>query len=553
MKKDILFCLGILFLTGCSFNGEIKRSIHNENENPDSTSTQAAESTRTLVPTNLPVQLQILWISPAVPSELAQSAISSGISIAASPELATIRLDADKNMGGLNVGRSTWIYAFVAPFPSLQDGIKMEDLTLAWMGDATSSLSDSPVWMDGSTLAALTTLWGKPNPTFNVRIAQPEDILDSAWNVQPSFAIIPFEQIEPRWKVLSVDGQSPIRKDFNPETYPLKINFSLVGEAAQQLGVALPGSNRDPEKMTTLVMTGVTALVRATAYKMEIKGRTYPGEAMRDWLVNADITHISNEIPFAPECPYPELVNYTLFFCSNPLNIELLEYIGTDIIELTGNHFQDWGSAATLFTLDMYNQRRWPYFGGGANLEDARKPITLEHNGTKLAFIGCNPAGPDFAWATETEPGAAPCDWDWMKTELARLRAEGYLPIATFQYYEGYSVWPGPAQKADFQKMADAGAVIVSGSQAHLPMTMEFHNGSFIHYGLGNLFFDQMDYPGVGTGTRREFIDRHVFYNGKYINTELLTAMLEDYSRPRPMTEQEKLLFLSDIFEASGW
>jgi poly-gamma-glutamate capsule biosynthesis protein CapA/YwtB (metallophosphatase superfamily) len=33
--------------------------------------------------------------------------------------------------------------------------------------------------------------------------------------------------------------------------------------------------------------------------------------------------------------------------------------------------------------------------------------------------------------------------------------------------------------------------VIVSGSQAHQPHGFEFYNGSLIHYGLGNLFFDQ--------------------------------------------------------------
>ena len=62
--------------------------------------------------------------------------------------------------------------------------------------------------------------------------------------------------------------------------------------------------------------------------------------------------------------------------------------------------------------------------------------------------------------------------------------------------------------------MVDAGATIVSGSQAHHPMVMEFYGGSFIHYGLGNLFFDQMyneTYP-ILQGTRKEFIDRHVFY-----------------------------------------
>ena len=74
---------------------------------------------------------------------------------------------------------------------------------------------------------------------------------------------------------------------------------------------------------------------------------------------------------------------------------------------------------------------------------------------------------------------------------------------------------------------------------------------SLIHYGLGNLFFDQMDYPVVGT--RREFLDRHVFYKGKHISTELMTAMLENYARPRPMTIDERQTFLQDIFTASGW
>ncbi len=39
-----------------------------------------------------------------------------------------------------------------------------------------------------------------------------------------------------------------------------------------------------------------------------------------------------------------------------------------------------------------------------------------------------------------------------------------------------------------FEQVADDGAVIVSGSQAHAPLEMEFYKGTFIHYGLGNLF-----------------------------------------------------------------
>jgi poly-gamma-glutamate synthesis protein (capsule biosynthesis protein) len=54
-------------------------------------------------------------------------------------------------------------------------------------------------------------------------------------------------------------------------------------------------------------------------------------------------------------------------------------------------------------------------------------------------------------------------------------------------------------------------------------------------------------------GTRREFIDRYVIYDGKLLSVELLTAMLEDWSRPRPMTLEERASFLQEIFAASGW
>ena len=94
--------------------------------------------------------------------------------------------------------------------------------------------------------------------------------------------------------------------------------------------------------------------------------------------------------------------------------------------------------------------------------------------------------------------------------------------------------------------MVDAGAVIVSGSQSHVPMTMEFYLDGFIHYGLGNLFFDQMDYD----INRKEFLDRHIFYDGKYISTELLTAKLEDYAQPVPMTQLEREKLLVDTFES---
>ena len=495
--------------------------------------------------------IETLWMSPAVPAALATQAQNLGLTLAHDSNSAAYRLAPDPK------GDTLWIYALVAPFPSATDDVTFADIQSAWQGgragplDGTGAtpLAGIPLRMAESTARAFSAQWGEPAPG-SVMIEPADEILDSAWKSRPSWAIIPFEDIQPKWKVLSVDGQSPLRKDFDAAKYPLKVSFSLSPSSVS----GLPSTNRDASKLTTVVMTGVTALVRLTAVTMNVKGILYPGEEVRAVLREADIAHVSNEIPFYGGCPDPDPEDRKLVFCSPPRYIDLLTDIGTDVVELTGNHFADYGAQAMLETLDLYRVNNLPYYGGGENLLDARKPLLIEKNGTKFAFIGCNyPDRGKFPTANETRPGAAPCDYDFMTAQISELHSQGYMVITTFQYTESDSQLPVEPQLTDFRRMADAGADVVSGSQAHMPQTMEFYKDSFIHYGLGNLFFDQMGGVGTSSLKRREFLDRHVFYDGRYLGTELLSYMLEDFSRPRLMTSGERLQFLLEYFKLSGW
>lgn len=516
-------------------------TTHNPASNPLETENPTLFVTSLPKATNTP-RLFTIWISPAIPENLAKMGREMGFTSIGTSKDADFILDIASTLDG---NTSTWIYVLVAPFSTLLDKVSIFDLNTAWQGEGEGLLAGAPLFMNESTKEALTYIFGVPDEK-SITIIEADELLKSFSGSGSGFAIVPFEELDPRWKVITIDGQSPIQKDFDPSQYPLQVSFSLNPSI-----FGLPKSNRDPSKLTTLIMTGVTALVRATAVRMVTKGLTYPGEEVRGVFRAADLLHISNEIPFYSNCPPPIPLMATLTFCSDPSFITLLEDIGTDIVELTGNHFQDYGSEATLFTVDMYRDRGWVYYGGGENQTMAQAAQLITHNGNKLAFIGCNIPGPEFAWAGDDRPGAAQCDFDFMYSEITRLRNEGYLPIVTFQHYEYYSLYPSPAQVGDFHNMTNAGAVIVSGSQSHFPQYMEFDQGAYIHYGLGNLFFDQMDYPAVGT--RREFADRHVFYDGKYIATELLTFMLEDYARPREMDAQERDQFLLDIFHAAGW
>ena len=500
-----------------------------------------------------------LWVDPLLPS-----ALRSALNIP--PEFAAVQDDGQSQGASLRleVGDQNpvthWIYALVAPFPTITQGVSLQELRQAWRGEKAGPFAGRPLLVDESTAAVFTHLWQAP-ASETVKVLSPDQLLSVAWKERPSWAIVPFEALEPRWKVLEVDGISPLRKDFEAASYPLTVPVSVVGDTSLAQAFRslygegsdsplLPASNRDPNRLTVLVMTGVTALVRATAFTMEQRGITYPGKDVRNWLRQADITHISNEVPFAQGCPFPNPVQEGMRFCSDPRYIGLLEDVGTDIVELTGDHFQDWGNEAMYFTLDIYRQHGWKYYGGGGNLEEARQAVTIEHNGNRLAFLGCNAKEGSFAQAAPKHPGAVKCSDANMPAEISRLREAGYLPIATFQHFEYYTYQAQPNQKRDFRKMAQAGAVIVSGSQAHQPQALEFENGALIHYGLGNLFFDQYD---VSNATRQGFIDRHIFYDGRYIGTELLEIQFVDYARPRPMTPAERDDLLNSVFKASGW
>jgi poly-gamma-glutamate synthesis protein (capsule biosynthesis protein) len=504
-------------------------------------------------PTQSPYQI---WLAPYLPEEFRSSiAFSDGFILAPTPEEADILV----TVGDQTVPAPIqWIYALVAPFPTITDGITTDELKAAWYGNSTGLFDGAPLLMDSTTLDILTAYWGLPGSTA-VQVLPGDQLLDYAWTNQPSLAIIPFKMLEPRWKVLTINEQSPLRNDFDPAAYPLAIPFVLSGDLSiSPDALNLPTTNRYASRLTTVAMTGVTAMVRATAFTMEQEGVTYPAQDIGPLLAQADITHISNEIPFWPNCPFPTPTMNALVFCSSPKYIDLLKAVGTDIVELTGDHFMDYGAEATLYTLQMYQDLGWPYYGGGANAEEARQPVKLENNGNRIAFMGCNVGCqvkneiPCDAIATDSHPGAAQCDYDWLNTEIPALRNEGYQVIFTFQHREYYTYTTEPILADDFGLVAAAGATIVSGSQAHQSHGFAFENGSYIHYGLGNLFFDQYHYC-VDNACDGAFIDQHVFYDGQYINTELITIRFVDFARPRLMTTEERAHFLEIIFKASGW
>ena len=505
-------------------------------------------------PTATPGPLK-LHLSPELPAEVFASIPTPlGMVLSNDPQEADIIIEvaSDEQIYELV---SYQVYALVAPFFTVQDDIALKQLTVLLSGKEDQEETPFNAIFATEPISLLKRLLDSKNPN-QVKLTPTDDlsaIPDGSW------MIVPFDELQPEFKVVSIDGLNPLDDDFDPSDYALSLPIGVrIGTSDReidpdQLVSLLPESNYKPDQLTSLIMTGVTAMARDTAFVMSTEGALYPGTNIRSVMRASDLTHISNEVSFFENCPFPDPDYEGFIFCSDPEYMDLLVDLGTDIVELTGNHNNDvraiYKVDSVPYSLDLYRKNDMQWYAGGTNLTNAKAPLKIEHNGNKLAFVGCNSYGPYMAWATDDSSGSAPCeDWEWIKQSIAELKQEGYLPIVTLQFQEEYLYTATSMAIRDFRPLAEAGAVIVNGSQSHVGKALEFYSDALIHYGLGNLFFDQ---PGFFI-TYDGFIQKHFFYQGRHISTQLLTITLEDTAKPRFMTEDERAKFLQDIFDASA-
>jgi len=469
---------------------------------------------------------------------------------------ADLRLDFDPAPDGRLV--SERLYVPVQRFPTLREEVTMDELRQTWAGTGGSAR----LLVSEATAAELATLWGPPGE--GVELLPNSELTEALWQDEQAVAIVPFERLEPRLRPLRLDGLSAVDNRLEQSDWPLAQRVWLhssrdegrgarVEELFTRLRESVPAANRDPARLTVLVMTGVTAMARMTAWKMEVyEDYAYPAHVIGPELAAADITHVSNEVPFVPGCVADPTLN-NIILCSRPEYLAALDEVGADIVGLTGNHQNDFGYEAMLASLQVYAEQGLPVYGGGANDEEARKPLLITHNGNRLAFLGANEFGPAEAWATADSPGSARFDLETLRADIAAVRLEADVVLVEIQHTEfndqgDYQTEPLPKQRTDFQALSAAGADIVTGVQAHQPQALEFTADGIILYGLGNLFFDQMWWE-----ARQGLIARHVIYEGRHVSTELLVTILEDWAQPRWATLEERAEALRTVFAASGW
>jgi poly-gamma-glutamate synthesis protein (capsule biosynthesis protein) len=248
-----------------------------------------------------------------------------------------------------------------------------------------------------------------------------------------------------------------------------------------------------------------------------------------------------------------------LLFCSPPEFIETLKAIGVDLVELTGNHNNDFGSEYNTETIQLYESLGWGTVGGGLDDEDAAKAFLTDEKGTRLAFLAYNfPDSPNgIAISGVDSAGANSFDFSRIESDILEAKQQADFVTVNVQYWECYAYPDGYVefpecdvpigeQEENFKRIVDLGADMVVGSSAHQPQTWEIYNGKPIYYGLGNLFFDQTRWP----GTERGLVLSNYFIEGALIQTRITPTVYGEELQPRVMTAKESEYLLTRLKEA---
>lgn len=437
-------------------------------------------------------------------------------------------------------------YFLVTAFETPLTSITVNEFNYIWsVKEIESEAWDGSFLISEESEKVLDHRWGAHQNGVTVISNTETELVSSLFDAESNhIAIIPAQFLVPELRTVRIDNES----FFDPDGSLPKSIFSVPLYSSQPLTEEPITINFSFDQLTTVNITGVTALVRATAVLMRKNGNTYPAEKISSILLDADYTHISNEVSFSPFCPVQDYTNDGLVFCSPTSTFELLTYIDTDIVELTGDHLEDFGSDAFLYTLEVYKEAGFLTYGGGKNITTAMEPLKIEHNGNKFAFLGCNAKNQSYSRASENYPGTWHCDLEILKEAILELQIDGYTPIVTIQHLENELNTPPDALVSDFEELSSLTPIILIGTQAHLPKPMILDDDMFIHYGLGNLFFDQIN---ESEAHEQALIDRLVFYNNELLSVELFPIKFIDYAQSRPMLPEEEQIFLSMLFSLS--
>ena len=198
----------------------------------------------------------------------------------------------------------------------------------------------------------------------------------------------------------------------------------------------------------------------------------FPFRNIRDILLADDLTVINFEGTFTTAPRNPQKRNNDFLFRAAPEYVDMLPEGGVDAVSFENNHAMDMGEEGNAETKRVLLAAGIPYAS-----ED--EPAIITVRGVTIGLLAYQTFGGRHSELIEKIPG-----------DIAELRAEGCdIVVANFHWGAERDYKPNSEQVRLGRATVDAGADLVIGHHSHRINPIEYYNGKYICYSLGNFSF----------------------------------------------------------------
>ena len=393
-------------------------------------------------------------------------------------------------------------------------------------------------------------------------------VLEQVSRTPEAVGLIPWDEVTPQVKALSVDGASLLQPGVaTPEGYPLASGSTTVPDSEELRSVVVGGDIvldrgqpfavfEEGRGINFPLDGGYAAITDRTlvpnpynesdlVYQFEAE-RLGGGGEVREYLKGADLTLANFENPVLENATYhPDAPTFN----GDLRLLPILEGAGIDGVTLANNHILDAGFPGLEETFGHLQEAGISYAGAGPDLDASREPMTFDLGGITVGVLSYQGVPSyEWAWASEDSPGTAPLQEELMTEDIERLRPEVDLIIVMPHWGVEYTAPPEPEQVELAHALVDAGADLVVGGHAHWPKGIEVYEGKQIFYGTGNFLFDQSLSEETSTGIFAEV----TLYGDRIVQAQPVPFIILDRSQPNLLVrEPPSDRALNTIFSAS--
>lgn len=198
-----------------------------------------------------------------------------------------------------------------------------------------------------------------------------------------------------------------------------------------------------------------------------------------------------------------------------------LEDAGVDVVTLANNHGLDYGVTGLRDSLAAAASTGMPMVGIGVDEDQAYAPHLSTVRGQRIAVLGATQVldgNLEDAWTARAgKPGLASAKRESrLLQEVARARVLADTVVVYLHWGAELEPCPLPRQQALARALVEAGADIIVGAHAHVPLGGGYLDGAYVDYGLGNFIFNTKGGEGARTGVLTLTVQGRVVTDAQY-------------------------------------